>query len=93
MNTSLTQAPVAATAGAFGALNRLVSGLHWLRIAYAERRRAARTRAELARLDPEAMRELGVTYGEIDSYVAEATGAAARTRLRVYDDATGWWTR
>jgi len=92
MNT-LSHAPPAAMPGATGALHRLVAGLHWLRIAYAERRRAARTRAGLARLDPEAMRDLGLTYGEIDSYVAEAQGAVARTRLRVYDDPTGWWSR
>ena len=92
MNT-LTHAPPAAIPGAAGALDRVVAGLHWLRIAYAERRRAARTRAELARLDPAAMRDLGMTYGEIDSYVAEAQGAVARTRLRVYDDPTGWWSR
>jgi uncharacterized protein YjiS (DUF1127 family) len=92
MNT-LTHASPATMPGAAGALNRLVAGLHWLRIAYAERRRAARTRAELARLDPEAMRDLGLTYGEIDSYVAEAQGAVARTRLRVYDDPDGWWSR
>jgi len=91
MNTLAHPRP-ATIPGASGALNRLVSGLHWLRIAVAERRRAARTRAELARLDPEAMRDLGMTYGEIDSYVAEARGAAARTRLRVYDDPTGWWS-
>ena len=91
MNT-LSHAPPAAMPGATGALHRLVAGLHWLRIAYAERRRAARARAELARLDPEAMRDLGLTYGEIDSSVAEARGAAARTRLRVYDDPTGWWS-
>ena len=92
MNT-LTHAPPATMPGVAGALHRLVAGLHWLRIAHAERRRAARTRAELARLDPEAMRDLGLTYGEIDSYVAEAQGAVARTRLRVYDDPTGWWLR
>ena len=38
--------------GATGALHRLVAGLHWLRIAHAERRRAARTRVGLAQLDP-----------------------------------------
>jgi len=89
MNTSLAHGAPATMAGASGALHRLVSGLHWLRIAYAEQRRAARTRAELAQLDPGALRDLGLTYGEIDSYIAEARGAAARTRLRVYDDASG----
>ena len=76
--------------GAATGLTALIAGWHWLRIAYAERRRAARAGDELARLDPEAMRDLGLTYGEIDSYIAEARGAAARTRLRVYDDASGW---
>jgi uncharacterized protein YjiS (DUF1127 family) len=92
MNT-LTHARPAAMPGASGAMHRLVSGLHWLRIAYAENRRAARTRAELAALDPEAMRDLGMSYGEIDSYVAEAHGGVARTRLRVDDGATGEWSR
>jgi uncharacterized protein YjiS (DUF1127 family) len=92
MNT-LTHAAPATMPGAAGALHRLVAGLHWLRIAYAEQRRAARTRAELARLDPEAMRDLGMTYSEIDSYIAEANGAVGRTRLRVYDDPAGWWSR
>ena len=90
---TLTHAPPATMPGVAGALHRLVAGWHWLRIAYAERRRAARARDELARLDPEAMRDLGLTYGEIDSYIAEAQGAVARTRLRVYDDPTGWWSR
>ena len=92
MNT-LTHAPPAAMPGASGALHRLVSGLHWLRIAYAERRRSARARAELSQLDPAALRDLGIAYGEIDSYVAEAQGAVVRTRLRIYDDPTGWWSR
>jgi len=92
MNT-LTHAPPPAMPGVSGAVHRLVSGLHWLRIAYAERRRAARARAELAQLDAEALRDLGLTYGEIDSYVAEAQGAATRTRLRVDDGPTGGWSR
>jgi uncharacterized protein YjiS (DUF1127 family) len=92
MNT-LTHAHPATRPGASGALHRLVAGLHWLRIAYAEKRRAARTRAELARLDPEAMRDLGISYGEIDSYVAEAQGTVARTRLRVDDGPTGGRSR
>ena len=92
MNT-LSHAPPAAIPGAAGALHRLIAGWHWLRIAYAERRRVARTRAELAQLDPEAMSDLGMTYGEIDSYIAEAQGAVARTRLRVYGGPTGGWSR
>jgi uncharacterized protein YjiS (DUF1127 family) len=92
MNTLTHPAP-ATTPGAAGALHRVIAGLHWLRIAYAERRRVARTRAELARLDPDAMRDLGLTYGEIDSYVAEAQGVVARTRRRVGDAPTGRWPR
>jgi hypothetical protein len=38
------------------------------------------------------MRDLGLTYGEIDSYVAEAAARPPRTRLRVYDDAHGGWS-
>jgi len=91
--TTLIHSHPAAMPGVSGALHRLVAGLHWVRIAYAEKRRAERTRAELAGLDPEAMRDLGMTYGEIDSYIAEARGAAARTRLRVYDDPSGWYPK
>ena len=92
MNT-LTHAPPAAMPGVTGALQRLVAGLHWLRIAHAERRRAARARAELAQLDAAALRDLGITPGEIDSYLAEAEGAVACTRLRVHEDPTAWWSR
>jgi len=92
MNT-LTHAPPPAMPGASGAVHRLISGLHWLGIAYAERRRAARARAELAQLDAEALRDLGLTYGEIDSYLSEAQGAATRTRLRVGEGPPGGWSR
>ena len=75
--------------GIGGALQRVVSGLHWLRIAHAERRRAARARRELDQLDDHALRDLGLTRGELDSYAAEARGAVARSRRRV-DDAHRW---
>jgi uncharacterized protein YjiS (DUF1127 family) len=51
-----------------GPLHRLVPGLHWLRIALAEQRRAARQRREYALLDQHALRDLGITRGELDSY-------------------------
>ena len=91
--TTLTHARPAALPGVDGALQRIVAGLHWLRIAHAERRRAARDRAELDRLDAQALRDLGLTRGEIDSYAAEAAGAAPRSRRRVYDDPVLWWSR
>jgi uncharacterized protein YjiS (DUF1127 family) len=93
MNTLTHATPSTTQGGAPGALQRIVSGLHWLRIAYAEQRRAARARAELAQLDARALRDLGLTRSEIDSLMAEASGAAARTRLRVHDDPAGWWPK
>src|SRR3954451_21861209 len=41
--------------GAAAALRRIVAGGHWLRIAHAEMRRAARQRAEFDRLDARAL--------------------------------------
>jgi uncharacterized protein YjiS (DUF1127 family) len=90
MNTS-AQLTAPAVAGVSGALQRIVSGLHWLRIAHAERRRLARRQREYAQLDQHALRDLGLTRGELDSYSAEARGAVARTRLRVFDDGSTWW--
>jgi|KBSSwiStaDraftv2_1062776.scaffolds.fasta_scaffold414630_2 uncharacterized protein YjiS (DUF1127 family) len=75
--------------GVRGALQRVVSGLHWLRIAHAERRRTARARQDLGQLDEHALRDLGLTRGELDSYAAEARGAVAKSRRRV-DDPHGW---
>ena len=75
--------------GVVGALQRVVSGVHWLRIAHAERCRAARARQELDQLDEHALRDLGLTRGELDSFAAEARGAVARSRRRV-DDAERW---
>jgi uncharacterized protein YjiS (DUF1127 family) len=73
-------------AGVAGALRRIVAGAHWLKIAYAERRRAAREAAEFARLDDGTLRDLGLTRDEYLSYAAEARGLAPSTRLRIRDD-------
>jgi len=72
--------------GVAGALRRIVAGAHWLKIAYAERRRAARERAEFDRLDDNSLRDLGITRDEYLSYAAEARGLAPSTRLRIRDD-------
>jgi uncharacterized protein YjiS (DUF1127 family) len=88
MNT-LVHSPSPVLPGVRGALQRVVSGLHWLRIAHAERRRKARARQELDQLDEHALRDLGLTRGELDSYAAEARGAVARSRRRVDDP--HWW--
>jgi uncharacterized protein YjiS (DUF1127 family) len=85
MNSMAHVLSPAPSAGVLGALQRIVAGAHWLRIAYAERRRAARMRAELARLGEEALRDLGIARAELLSFDAEARGVAARTRLRVLD--------
>ena len=73
-------------AGVAGALRRIVAGAHWLKIAYAERRRRAREAAEFARLDDTTLRDLGITRDEYLSYAAEARGLAPSTRLRIRDD-------
>jgi uncharacterized protein YjiS (DUF1127 family) len=73
-------------AGVAGALRRIVAGAHWLKIAYAERRRAAREAAEFAQLDESTLRDLGLTRDEYLSYAAEARGLAPSTRLRIRDD-------
>ncbi|HEY3635519.1 MAG TPA: hypothetical protein VGK95_10750 [Caldimonas sp.] len=54
MNSTTYALSLAPTAGVSGALHRIVAGAHWLRIAYAEQRRAARARAELLSYDAEA---------------------------------------
>ena len=89
--TTLSYPTPSTLASVTGAVRRLVPGLHWLRIALAEQRRAARQRREHALLDQHALRDLGITRGELDSYAAEARCAVARTRLRVYDDRSPWW--
>src|SRR5678815_1793726 len=71
MNTT-TLALAAPPTGIAGALHRIVAGAHWLKIAYAELRRAARERAEFDRLDAHALRDLGITRDEYLSYAAEA---------------------
>ena len=73
-------------AGVAGALQRIVAGAHWLKIAYAEQRRAARERAEFDRLDEHSLRDLGITRDEYLSYAAEARGLVPVTRLRIRDD-------
>jgi uncharacterized protein YjiS (DUF1127 family) len=71
--------------GAAGALRRVVAGAHWLRIAYAEQRRAAREHAEFAQLDERTLRDLGLTRDEYLSYAAEARGLVPSTRRRILD--------
>ena len=68
-------------------VNRIVSGLHWLRIAHAEQRRRARSRRELAQLDSRALHDLGIHRGEVESCLAEAMGDAESTRRRIVDEA------
>ncbi|HEY2188870.1 MAG TPA: hypothetical protein VGH48_09930 [Caldimonas sp.] len=72
--------------GAAGALRRIVAGAHWLRIAYAEQRRAARRRAESAGLDQHAMRDLGLTRDDLLFRAADAHAIAASARQRIVDD-------
>ena len=83
--STLLLAPASA-AGVASALQRIVAGAHWLKIAYAEQRRAAREAAEFARLDDSALRDLGLTREEYLSYAAEARGLVPRTRLRIRDE-------
>jgi hypothetical protein len=47
-----------------------------------ERRRLDAARREFARLDPAALRDLGMHAGEFESYWAEAHGRAPQTRRR-----------
>jgi len=68
-------------------VNRIVSGLHWLRIAHAEQRRRAQSRRELAQLDDRTLHDLGIARGELDSCQAEAWGGADSTRRRISDEA------
>ena len=85
MNSTTHALAPAPSAGIAGALRRIVAGAHWLRIAYAEQRRAARVRAEFAQLSDAALRDLGIWRHELPSFDAEARGLAERTRRRVVD--------
>ena len=80
-NTTLIVAP-AQFAGVEAAIHRIVAGLHWLKIAYAERRARARAREELDTLDEHALRDLGLNRSEFDSVLAEAWHEAEATRVR-----------
>ena len=85
-SASLFLSEVAAPWPAARVVNRIVSGLHWLRIAHAEQRRRARSRRELAQLDAHALHDLGIDRGEIDSFLDEAMGDVEATRRRIVDD-------
>lgn len=74
-----------ASIGAPAALRRVVGGLHWIAVALAEQRRAARGRAELARLDAHAMRDLGLSLEELSSFEVESRGVVERTRRRTVE--------
>ena len=80
-NTTLAVAP-AHFAGVEAAIHRIVAGLHWLKIAHAERRARARAREEFETLDANALRDLGMHPSEFDSYLAEAWHQAEATRVR-----------
>ena len=86
MNSTTRALSPAPAWGVAGALRRIVAGAHWLRIAYAEQRRAARERAEFDRLDARTLRDLGMTRDEYLSYAAEARGIVPCTRQRILDD-------
>ena len=79
--TTLAVAPVQFV-GVEAAIHRLVAGLHWLQVAYAERRARARAREEFETLDANALRDLGMHRSEFDSYLAEAWHEAEATRVR-----------
>jgi uncharacterized protein YjiS (DUF1127 family) len=86
MNSSTLVLTAPPSSGIAGALRRIVAGAHWLKIAYAERRRAARERAEFESLDASTLRDLGLSRDEYLSYAAEARGLVPCTRLRIRDD-------
>jgi|EndMetStandDraft_6_1072998.scaffolds.fasta_scaffold2485668_1 uncharacterized protein YjiS (DUF1127 family) len=54
-----------------------------LAAAFERQRRAFRARHELSVLDGAALRDLGLSASEFDSYLAEASGDARRTRRRL----------
>ena len=92
MHTTTHALAAAPSGGVAGALRRIVAGAHWLKIAYAEQRRAARQRAEFDQLDARALRDLGITRDEYLSYAAEARGIVPCTRQRILDDRCRSWS-
>ena len=68
--------------GVEAAIDRIVAALHWVQVAYAERRARARAREEFETLDADALRDLGMHRSEFDSYRAEAWHQAEATRVR-----------
>ena len=79
--TTLAVAPVQ-FAGVEAAIHRIVDGLRRLKDAYAARRARARAREELDMLDAHALRDLGLSRSEFDSYLAEAWNEVEATRVR-----------
>ena len=80
-NTTLAVAP-AHFAGVEAAIHRIVAGLHWLKIAHAERRVRVQRLELLAGPGASALRDLGMHPSEFDSYLAEAWHQAEATRVR-----------
>ena len=79
-HTTLVVAPV--HFAAVDAIHRIVDALRRLKVAVAERRARARAREELDMLDAHALRDLGLSRSEFDSYLAEAWHEAEATRVR-----------
>ena len=79
-HTTLAVAPV--HFAAVDAIHRIVDALRRLKVAVAERRARARAREELDMLDAHALRDLGLSRSEFDSYLAEAWHEAEATRVR-----------
>jgi uncharacterized protein YjiS (DUF1127 family) len=61
----------------------LRDALHAIIQRVAARRRHAAARREFQRLDDNALRDLGISRSEFDSYWAESLGQAERSRRRV----------
>jgi uncharacterized protein YjiS (DUF1127 family) len=80
-STTLAFSP-SSTVGVAGALQRIVAGVHWLKIAHAEMRRRARARDELDSLDEHTLRDLGLQRSELNSYLSEALHQVETTRVR-----------
>ena len=79
-HTTLAVAPV--HFAAVDAIHRIVDFLRRLKVAIAERRARARARDELDMLDAHALRDLGLSRSEFDSYLAEAWNEVEATRVR-----------